>query len=297
MLLDPLVETFLEVAECGSFSKASERLFISAPAVMKQVNAFEERVGEALFARSSKGVSLTKAGETLRDGCLKMRELEQGVMAGVRTSAVQEKERVLRIGISQTYPVSTFAWFQKTVGFIDPSLRINLVPFEGSLNEHVGDLGNTFDMALGITDSKTMLQSCASITLGTSGFCITVPAWHPLAKHEKVGLSDLNGMALTVMEPGSSDTNDALRNKIEAEHPSIKIIDVQPHYDLELFNRCEKEGRALLNIDVLANVHPGLKSLPLDEPYSIPLGLIYAPGAKPLVEQLLSRKLGDGEDC
>ena len=38
MLYNPQLETFLCVVESGSFSKAAEKLFITAPAVIKQIN-------------------------------------------------------------------------------------------------------------------------------------------------------------------------------------------------------------------------------------------------------------------
>ena len=37
-MYNPQLETFLCVAECGSFNKAAEKLFISPPAVIKQIN-------------------------------------------------------------------------------------------------------------------------------------------------------------------------------------------------------------------------------------------------------------------
>ena len=41
-MYNPQLETFLCVAECGSFNKAAEKLFISPPAVIKQINLLEE---------------------------------------------------------------------------------------------------------------------------------------------------------------------------------------------------------------------------------------------------------------
>ena len=43
MMYNPQLETFLCVVELGSFSKAAEKLFITAPAVIKQINSLERR--------------------------------------------------------------------------------------------------------------------------------------------------------------------------------------------------------------------------------------------------------------
>lgn len=55
----------MKAAEEGSFSKAAEALFISAPAVIKQINLLEARLNVRLFERTHRGLQLTKAGESL----------------------------------------------------------------------------------------------------------------------------------------------------------------------------------------------------------------------------------------
>ena len=43
-MVHPLLNTFLAVAESGSFTKAAEKLYITPTAVMKQMNALEEHL-------------------------------------------------------------------------------------------------------------------------------------------------------------------------------------------------------------------------------------------------------------
>ena len=59
------LDTFLKVAELGSFGKAAEALYISVPAAIQQVNLLEERCGLKVFLRSNHGVRLTPAGRSL----------------------------------------------------------------------------------------------------------------------------------------------------------------------------------------------------------------------------------------
>ena len=56
---------FVCVADCGSFNKAAERLFISPPSVMKQVNALEKHLDIKLFERTNQGIRLTPAGQVI----------------------------------------------------------------------------------------------------------------------------------------------------------------------------------------------------------------------------------------
>src|SRR5580692_5610187 len=56
---------FLVLAEELHFRKAAERLFVSQPALSKQIQRLEEKVGGPLFARTRRRVALTEAGRVL----------------------------------------------------------------------------------------------------------------------------------------------------------------------------------------------------------------------------------------
>ena len=61
----PMLDTFIAVADYGSFTKAAEHLFISPTAVMKQMNALEIHLNLKLIERTTSGVHLTPAGEVI----------------------------------------------------------------------------------------------------------------------------------------------------------------------------------------------------------------------------------------
>ena len=52
MMYNPQLDTFICVVEAGSFSKAAEELYISAPAVIKQINSLENSLNLQLFERT-----------------------------------------------------------------------------------------------------------------------------------------------------------------------------------------------------------------------------------------------------
>lgn len=60
------VSVFLAVAEAKSFRAAAERLGVTRPAVSQAVRRMEDGLGVALFQRTTRSVSLTEAGEELR---------------------------------------------------------------------------------------------------------------------------------------------------------------------------------------------------------------------------------------
>jgi len=65
MTLEQL-ESFIAVAEVGSFRAAASRLHVSQPTVSARIQALEDRLNRKLFIRSRQGVSLTAAGATFQ---------------------------------------------------------------------------------------------------------------------------------------------------------------------------------------------------------------------------------------
>ncbi|WP_428391188.1 LysR family transcriptional regulator [Lichenicoccus sp.] len=62
------VETFLAVADLGSFSRAAEQLNVTQPAVTARIARLEAILGVSLIRRTSRRLSLTRQGERLRFG-------------------------------------------------------------------------------------------------------------------------------------------------------------------------------------------------------------------------------------
>lgn len=62
-----LYRVFLCVAKCESISGAARILSISQPAVSQQIRQLESALGQTLFVRNARGVSLTEQGRVLED--------------------------------------------------------------------------------------------------------------------------------------------------------------------------------------------------------------------------------------
>jgi DNA-binding transcriptional LysR family regulator len=59
------LKAFITVAETGSFSAASEQLYLTQPAVSKRIATLESELDTALFDRIGRQISLTEAGQAL----------------------------------------------------------------------------------------------------------------------------------------------------------------------------------------------------------------------------------------
>src|SRR6266516_2041849 len=92
-----LLRYFDAVAADGNLTRAAERLFVSQPALTKQIRQLESQLGVRLFTRSRAGMTLTAAGQALADAT-------PAVLAGwdqalrETKAAASRAARVLRVG-------------------------------------------------------------------------------------------------------------------------------------------------------------------------------------------------------
>ncbi len=117
------METFIEVVNLKSFSKAAEKMFLTQPTITNHIQSLEEELGTLLINRSGKRISVTDAGSILYRYALEivnMRDLAQfnlneyeGKIEGhleISTSSIPEQyviPHILKEFIEQ-YPNVTF---------------------------------------------------------------------------------------------------------------------------------------------------------------------------------------------
>lgn len=71
------IRTFLEVAACGNFNRAAQKLNVTQSTVSARIKSLEERFGHALFQRAHSGARLTPAGRQFRQYALNIQRLWQ----------------------------------------------------------------------------------------------------------------------------------------------------------------------------------------------------------------------------
>lgn len=273
-----MLDTFIAVADCGSFTKASERLYVSPTAVMKQMNALENHLDLKLIERTTSGVRLTAAGALIYQDAKFIIDYSEKSIAGAR-AAMHLNDTTFCIGTSLLNPAKPFMdlWYRVNQEFSE--YKLHLVPFEdnheGILSE-IEQLGKKFDFLIGVCDSREWLRRCSFLALGRYKKMIAVSREHRLAEKKSITVEDLYGETLMMVEQGDSGVNDFLRNDLEKHHPQIHIEDTPQFYDLSVFNRCAETGNILLTLECWQEVHPGLVSIPVDWDYSIPYGLLYS---------------------
>lgn len=288
-MYNPQLDTFLKVADAGSFNKAAEEMYITPTAVIKQINLLEGALNVKLFERTHRGLTLTLAGKSLyQDAKYIVKYCEESVIRA--KNAMQSDMNVIRIGTSPMTPAQLLMGLWSKIQIYCPNLKFELIPFENTpenAREILGNLGKNIDVVGGIFDEAMLnLRSCSGLELSREPFCCAVSIHHRLAAKDKLSIEDLYGENLLLMKRNWSSYIDRLRDEIWKNHSQINIVDFD-FYNMSIFNRCENSNDVLLAIPGWANVHPLLKVIPVDWDYSIPYGLLHSPQPSPTVKEFL----------
>lgn len=158
-MYNPQLETFIRVADAGSFNRAAEESFITPTAVIKQINSLESALEVKLFDRSHRGLTLTKAGRSLyQDAKYVIQYCRDSVTRA--KNAMQEDLNVIRIGSSPMTPAQLLMGLWSKIQALYPDIKFQIVPFENTpenAREILANLGKNIDVVGGIFDD-TMLH-------------------------------------------------------------------------------------------------------------------------------------------
>lgn len=289
MMYNPQLETFICVVDAGSFSKAAEKLYISSPAVIKQINSLESSLGLQLFARTHRGLVVTEAGKSIyNDAKYLIGYCKDSVKRA--KDAMNISDEVIRVGISPITPPQVFVDLWPEIQKIYPDMKLQLVTFENTpenAREILGNLGQNIDVVSGIYDDTLLkLRDCNGAEISKEPFCVAVSIHHRLAKRKKITFDDLAGENLMLMHREWSHYVDELRDDIINNHPDINIVDFD-FYNIDIFNRCENSNDVLLAFKSWESVHPLIKIIPVDWDYKIPVGLLYSKEPSEKVQRLV----------
>lgn len=277
-MINSQLQVFTCVVDCGSFTKAAKKLYISPTAVMKQINALEKHLKITLLERTNQGIHLTTAGKSFYIDALFLIDYYQKAIDRAQQLA-DFYEKTICIGTSLLNPCKEFMdlWYRINDKF--PGYELHIVPFEDQredIVEEISALGKKFDFIIAACDSTRLLDRCNFYQLGQRKLCCAVPRSHRLAQKKQLELVDLYGERLLMVKRGDSPGNDQVRDLIETSHRQITITEMAYFYDMDVFNYCMHSGSVLLTLDIWSEVHPLLVTVPVNWEYTIPYGILYS---------------------
>ena len=196
------IQTFVRVADAGSFSAAARQNGIKQSAVSQQIAALEEALGVVLLHRTTRKMALTEQGQhylqQVRQLLSAMEELEQQLLPG--SQPLQGRLHIqLPSGIGQRLMPHLIA-FQRA----HPALRLNI-----ALEDRLSDLiAEGVDVAIRLSESPPATLAARSLTT-VETVLVASPEW--------------------ITRNGTPQTPDDLRH-----HPHIRFSGMSPDVPLQL---------------------------------------------------------------
>ena len=123
---------FIQVADCGNYSKASQKLFISQPALSKTIKNMEEEMGFTFFYTHQRKQHLTDAGQAFYDKAVHiLKEYEALMNTEYEDTGVVSGH--LTIGLSAAAGPALFAHVSPKFTSIYPLIDISLIEKDSSI--------------------------------------------------------------------------------------------------------------------------------------------------------------------
>lgn len=277
-MYNPQLDTFVAVAEQGSFSKAAEKLYITPTAVMKQINALESHLGFALFVRTNHGLALTAAGESFLQDAKYIIDYSDRAIEKAKDIDNKDKQQSIRIGTSIMTPAKFLLDVWAEVQKFNPHLKIELIPFDNTpVNavEILKNLGKHIDIVGGLYDERFLEErGCQATHLYDKKLTFAIPVTHPLCGKSKINIADLKGQKVLLIRKNWNEYVDELREDLTANGVTVEEFEL---FNLNAYNRAAQENVPIITVDGWEDVHPLLKIVPADWEYRIPFGILYSP--------------------
>lgn len=192
------LHAFVVLAGELHFRKASERLFLSQPALSKKIQRLEEKLKGALFVRSRRRVALTDAGKSFLPKAAKLLQDAEDAVRETQ-AAIQGRAGSLRIGfgiasVSEIIP-RTILRFRRLYPEVELQMREMPSPAQvSSLIEHRLDAGI---LRMPVTNRRLI-----SIPLFSEHLVLAAPADAPYRPKE--GINKFRNSGFIFVSPSVS---------------------------------------------------------------------------------------------
>ncbi|MBW0105593.1 LysR family transcriptional regulator [Pseudonocardia sp. KRD291] len=281
------LNAFVVVAEELHFGRAAVRLSVSGPPLSQQIRRLEREVGTPLFARHTRHVALTPAGEAFLPPARRALAAAGDATTAARRAA-QGRTGTARLGFAGSSSYQQLREIAQRFRATVPDARLSLVTgrFSGELAEDLR--ADRVDAALirtPVDDIGLVVREVARQRLVAA-----LPVEHPLADREQIGLAELCADAF-VSYPAQRMA--VMRGAVDAAclhagfHPRIEQEAPDTHTLLSLVSAGVGVGLVLDAASEL--LMPGVAVVELADARVVPLALAWKrDGSNPVLPALLS---------
>ena len=183
MELDQL-RYFLKVAERGSFTRAAEDLLISQPALSRSIQKLEDELGQPVFERRTRSVSLTDAGMLLQARALQALSIIEDTKAEITDDGITGRIRVGAIPTIAPY------FLPKVLRQFSGEFPQATLVVQENTTDNLLKSCTQGEIDLAIVALPVPVKYLEVKELFEEELFLVLPHGHPLVEKGKVGLSD-----------------------------------------------------------------------------------------------------------
>ena len=172
---------FVAVAETGNISRAAQKIFLTQPALSRQIKALEDEIGQCLLERQAHSIRLTPIGEALLREARELLQHADQVLERVRAAGRGVR---LRVGYAPSLGRGILSVAVENFTQAHPGARVEL--FDLSTKEMLAGLENdTLDVALTVNPDRDG-HGLKWTPLIRASWQLAVNRNHPLARRSRV---------------------------------------------------------------------------------------------------------------
>lgn len=180
---------FLSVARHRNFTEAAREFYITQPAITHQISALERELGARLFLRTTRSVSLTRAGELFLEDAKAMLDQETRALDRLRQMEASEQME-LTIGYLNSATRHFLPRIVSDYRSRYPQVHIELIRRDAGGLQRDGDEA-AYDLLFSVLSDLEGLNGYACRKLTSDFYCIVCPKNHPCLSSPQVDYNKL----------------------------------------------------------------------------------------------------------
>ncbi|MDO5408924.1 MAG: LysR family transcriptional regulator [Lachnospiraceae bacterium] len=217
---------FKMIAQYENITRASEALFISAPALSKTLSKIEAELGCHLFERKGKRLLINENGRKLLEFANQM----EGLLKQIDRAFASAEDRELFV-----YSICNFFSFIMENYFRE---SVRSIHYELVQNHSIPDLFFHKDADVVVSDDFFMKSKesdqVMKMPVLNEQLLLSVPAENPLAQKRSINIKELNGMSI-MRTSDIKGVNDWVEKILELNHVKVRwalTLDAESYHDL-----------------------------------------------------------------
>jgi DNA-binding transcriptional LysR family regulator len=251
------IQYFVQICLDGSFSKASQNIYVTQQALSKAISNLESYFGQPLFYRTKKGVTLTEFGEFLWCKSEKLLSAYENLNNEI-TQFKMSSKGIIRLGVSVGM-----------ISYITPNMIMdfrNMNPFIQLSMQEISTLdcereilAENLDMAIALRPMDKDMDKFDVTLLKTHSMIAVINKNNPLSKKPFITVKDLEGQNL-LPNRGRNRYNLELLCRENGFEPNIVGSSYQM---IDLLSLVDKNDYIAFCVDFNAREHANLPNVRL----------------------------------